>query len=274
MTDEPITQEAQQPTEGQEGYQGSDLYRSVLEKIPEDLRPQVEGTLKEWDRGVTKRFQEAAELRKQLEQFQELGVTDMDREDLEAAVGLVKLAAEDPDAFDEWLLSVAVERGLIDPDALVDQQQLVEPDTENGVAGDGVDIEERVQQLLEEKLSPFQEYLAQQEYERSVAEAERLIDEKLAELRERHGDFDEEAILVIANGILAQNPQAGPQAIEDAFNMFSKLSAQGQQKLLEQSQNQPAPAERGGAPNVGAQPIRSFRDAREQALAALRGAVG
>jgi hypothetical protein len=48
-----------------------------LDRLPEEMRGDVEPIFKEWDANVTKRFQEAAEFRKTMEPLSDLGLTDI-----------------------------------------------------------------------------------------------------------------------------------------------------------------------------------------------------
>src|SRR4051812_42386476 len=82
-----------------------------LSGVPESVRAQVESLLKEYDGNVTRKFQEAAEYRKQWEPYGELGITDVDPTELSDLMAFREIAS-DPEAFKEWHQAIGEQLGL------------------------------------------------------------------------------------------------------------------------------------------------------------------
>jgi len=276
MTDEQVESLGQPTGEAQTGAQQgiNPAWEDVLTHVPEDARPQVEQVLRSWDANVTKEFQKRAERLKQLERFERLGLHDWPDEEIEAAASLLQLARDDPDAFDEWLLAAAQERGILDrlqggePGYDTGDE---EPDLEDTPDQGGVDLDE----LLEEKLAPIAQWIAEREQERQLAEIDKQIDETLAALHQKHGDFPDDAVLTIARGLVGTDGADDvPTVLEAAVKQYQSMLKAGQEKLLERSEKAPAPAQNGGAPVAEPQRITTFAQAAQAARAMLEGNVG
>src|SRR3954465_2872880 len=71
-----------------------------LSNVPEGIRSQVEALLKEYDGNVTWKFQEAAEYTKQCEPYQNLGINELEPDELSDLMAFREIAS-DPDSFRE-----------------------------------------------------------------------------------------------------------------------------------------------------------------------------
>lgn len=252
MSEEVVQPEAE-ATEGQ----GAAPYAEYLDKLPEEIRGDVEPIFKEWDSSVTKKFQEAAEFRKQWEPFQDLNLSEVPRDELENLIALRELAADSPEDFDRWLVETAMERGLLDQDS--EDPYAMEDDSDP----------------LEEKLSPLQSELNQlkewkeaQEYESRVSEAMKLVEQQVEEASQKHPDVPQE----LAEQFLASFAESDPEnAVSLAFEAAEKWMAQIQQGMVQDKLSQPEGAEQGSKADAAPEEIRDFATASKAALARLQG---
>lgn len=202
-------------------------YANYLAELPETVRSLVEPTFKKWDGDVTRRFQELHSEYDPWKPVLELGDPDL----VQAQLQIAQVLEEDPQRF---LKAFADAYPELVQEALGQQQtptQQVTPgqNSEQGL-GDLDPNDPLVQRLnqLEQTLSQvaggfsnFTEGQQQQEHQR-------ILDQTLADLHTKHGDFDdtyvlsqmafrnltpEKAVEEFKNNILARygQPQQQPQ---------------------------------------------------------------
>lgn len=253
MSEEAVQPEVVETSEGQ----GQAPYSEYLDRLPEEIRGDVEPIFKDWDSNVTKKFQEAAEFRKQWEPFQDLGLTDVPREELESLIALRELAAESPEDFDRWLVETASERGLLEQ---MEQDSMEDPyQTEDPLSEQLNPLQQQLQELKEWKES--------QEYESRVSEAMKLVEQQVEEAAQKHPDVPQE----LAEQFLASFAESDPEnAVGLAFEAAEKWMAQIQQGMVQDKLAQPEAAEQGSKADGSPEEIRDFRAASQAALARLQ----
>jgi hypothetical protein len=248
MSEEMVQPEVIGETEGQ----GQAPYAEYLDKLPEDIRGDVEPVFKDWDANVTKRFQEAAEFRKQWEPFQDLGLTDVPRDELENLIALRELAANDPEQFDSWLAETARERGLIEGFEDSDDPYGEQEDPLNPVMSE---------------LSELKAWKEQMEQEQRISEAMKVVDQQVSEAAAKHPDVPQE----LAEQFLASFAESDPQnAVSLAFEAAEKWMAQIQQGMVSDKLSQPEAAEQGQRSDSSPEQITSFAQASQAALQRLK----
>ena len=266
-----------QPEEGQGGggNEGSAPYADYLERIPEELRGDVEPVFRDWDRNVTQRFQEAAQYRSQWEPYEQLRDHLGAPEDVQALLQFRDMVATNPAAAQEWWNQYAEANGL-------NQQFEQQAPTEDLY----VDPDQRVEQVLDQRLQPlqqqlqeFQSWQQQQEYGSRLNEAHQLIDSQLGALKQEHPDmFDlkdgegnsiaELAIARYANEYAETDPEnAIPRAFKDYQNWVGTI----QRSALQAKASQPSPAVSGGVADGTPEEPKTLADARPQAREMIRG---
>jgi len=252
MSEEVVQPETVESTEGQ----GAAPYQEYLDRLPEDIRGDVEPIFKDWDSNVTKKFQEAAEFRKQWEPFQDLNLTDVPRDELQNLIALRELAADDPDQFNEWLISTALERGLL-------EQQAEESDP---YEDESDPLEEKLNPLQSE-LQQLKEWKEQQEEEARISEAMKFVEQQVEEARQKHPDVDPE----LAEQFLASFAESDPEnAVSLAYEAAEKWMAQIQQGVVQGKLSQPEAAEQGSKADGSPEEIRDFQQASQVALQRLQ----
>lgn len=268
MTDELADGVQPEEVEGQGAEGTSDSpYADYLNRIPEEVRGDVEPVFKDWDANVTKRFQEASEQRKSWEPYEQIGVNQYDPQFVEQAIGLAQLAQQDPQGFQQWFHSYAQQYGLEAAQQAVAQQQ--EP-----VDDLYTDPSQQLEQMLAQRLTPYEQQLQQitqrlqaQDYQQAQAQAEAYVEHQLKELEQKHGDeFDRELVEHFVSNFL-DRPQ---EAVQLAFEQSKKFRNQIEKQVLQSKVDAPGPATSGGIPDTSPDSITTFKQAGEIALATLR----
>lgn len=254
-----------------EGHTDSGLYS--LESIPEEIREQVAPIFKEWDGNVTREFQKRAE---QWKPYEELGIRDLDPEDLGALMGFYE-AAQDETTFKDWVTEAARELGLSLAPA------------EGDVPGDEPDEPDEgdVGELTPERI---EQMIAQSHAERDAAEAARKEEERVAEIHEQvaaearqtldelKGEFgdddrwDEDLVAFYASRHQGENVSIADALRKGFQDMTQRLNAAQSDALDAKLGKQTAPAVGGGRPNTTPAPIKTISQAGDQLRERLRAA--
>lgn len=253
------TSTAAQPDAPEQGAggQGSGDFQGLydLSAAPEELRPLLEQELKKVDANVTRRFQEHAEFRKRFEPLEGIdGLTDIPPDELTQLLQFRQVVG-DEEQFANWWQAVGQELGFFDDGT--------PPEDEGGV--DQL-VAAAVQQAIAPLAARLEEFETRGQSEKAQQAAEQEIESQLAELREQHGEFDEEFVRRLARDYVKE-----PDFIRRGFEDYQRLIGQGQSQLVDDKLHQPAPAVNGGRPDTTTPQIRTFKEAEKAALARLGG---
>jgi hypothetical protein len=250
----------------QEGLQGNMPWD--LNDVPEELRPYMAEQLKRVEGGITQRFQEAAEFRRQMEPlspFAEIeGLGEVPPEDLAGLVEFHQMA-QDPEAFESWWEQVGNELGFFDGD---------EDGAEGGAEGEGEQPPAWAQELVN-RLEQLEGGLQ----ERTQTDAERdalaQIESEMAEVKKANSDLpwdNEEAAVEDRILQLAMSYGDDPQAIEKGLADYRAITGAGQAALVSAAEHGPAPALTGGNGDTAPQEVKGFDGAKAAAKARFAGA--
>lgn len=269
MTDDA---EVVQPDEGQGDGSADAPYREYLDRIPEEVRGQVEPVFKDWDANTTKRFQDAAEYRRQWEPYEQSGVRNLTPEQAQWATQFMDAYDNNPQAVVEWAQQYAQERGLTLAEAAQEAAQAPEPSFDDYSVGlDAQALEKALDSRLSpvmQRLEAFTAWQEQQEQAQRVQEANQFIRQQLDELKTKHGDeFDEDAVERFIPQYIETDPR---NAVPNAWRDYQNLKAQLEKGFVSQKIDQPPAAEFGGIPDGNAEPITSLQQASEIARNILR----
>ena len=192
-------------TETQDTGQGTpqgeaSLSDDFLRNVPEADRAVVSRYIKDWDSGVTKRFQE---IHNQYAPYKELG----DVNQLRQAIEVYDLLDNSPEVVYETLRQHFQEQlnsgGVVPPNFQgMNQQTPPSPAPEQ--------LNPQLQQAINPYIQPLQAKLDEQQgllekmaqvilqgnQQQQEAAEDRALDQYMAELHERHGNFDDRAILM------------------------------------------------------------------------------
>lgn len=251
-----------QPPEGGQGPEATaeaGLYD--LSQAPEELRPYLEAELKKIEGNVTRKFQEHADVRKRMEALEQAGLpSDMAPEDISHMVGMFQTIS-DPEAFEEFWYRAGEELGYFADD---EEGGEVEGDGSDVASDTSVDqIAQHILSQIDERLGPIEEQMSQQEAQAREAEAAEEIRQELAELHEKHGDFDEDAVCELALNY------EGPDALERGYMRLQEILG-GNEKSWFNDRDGPRQMQ-GGESNTAAEPVTDFDTAKRLARERLAG---
>jgi hypothetical protein len=216
----PVQETTAEETQSQEteGQAESSLSDGFLANIPDKDRAIVSRYVKDWDAGVTKRFQE---IHDSYSPYKELGEVDQ----LKQALELYQMVDTQPEVVYEALKQHFEQQGAPNAFQPPPNQGVPNQFPQNGqFPQQPQQMNPQLQQALSPFLTPLQEQLAtQQQLMAQMADVivkghqstqeqqeDAALDGYLDELRQKHGDFPEDVILLH----LYQNPgSTGDQAI-------------------------------------------------------------
>lgn len=189
------------------------LYAEYLEKIPEGFRPIVEPVFKDWDAGVTRKFQE---VHQQYDPWKPVIESGFDPNVAQQSLQLVQALEQQPESV---LLALAQAYGV----------ELAKPEVAPPVTpdptGDEDELDPRLKQH-EEMLQTMGQYLVQQQQQAQQAEEDRRLQETLSTLKTQHGDFNERYVLALmAQGASPEQAVQQFKADLQQFTADQKASA-------------------------------------------------
>jgi len=209
-------------SDGQPIESPDSLLNPFLVNIPESDRDLVSKYVKDWDSGVTKKFQAIHDSYKP---YKDLG---MEPDKLAEAVNIYRIIEEEPERVLE---------GLQEMLNVSNDNQDFEPEQPAVPEFDGLPAPfvEKFSQM-ETTLTKFNEFMEQQEQQRVEASQVQELDTLLERMHTKHGAFDDE--YVIAKLAAGLDPE---QALSAYNSLVEKLTA---------PKSQPAPSLLGGAGGV------------------------
>lgn len=217
------------------------LANPFLAKIPEGDREVVAKYIKDWDSGVTKRFQQ---IHQEYAPYKNLGA---DPEALQSAWALKQLIDDDPARVYE-LLGQVLQGG--------EQQQVQQMQGLEDLPPAFVEKFTRMEQILESLAGQFMQSREQQQ----ASQEDQQLDEYLQGLQSQFGDFDEQWVLSrMAAGV------DGEQAVQE-YNAW--LQEQINSRL---SPKRPVPVLGGGGavPTNGVDPRKLSRQQTQDLVAKM-----
>lgn len=258
--------------EGQGGEGTSNApYAEYLDRIPQELRDQVEPVFRDWDGQVTRRFQESSEQRKAWEPYEQVGVNQHDPQAVQWALQFMEASQQNPQAIQQWYEAYAKENGLQAAQPETPQQpQDLTLDEYGGYDANALKT------LLEQQLSPIQQeiqamaqYREQQEQAARDQEAQQFVSNQLDELKAKHPDDfkdssewgPEKMIDRFAARYIETDPY---NAVPRAFADYQAFRNEIQKSSWQNAADRPAPAEGGGMPNAAPEKL-SFSEAGKAA---------
>lgn len=253
-----------QPDEGQ----GAAPYQEYLDRIPEELREQVEPVFRDWDAGTTRKFQEAAEYRSRMQPYEQAGITNHSPDVLQWGANFYDAVQQNPAAVQEWFNDYAQEHGLS-----VKQQEKLADDLGLGDELETSDISKALEQHLgpiSQQLGEINQWRQAQEQQVALQAATQMVTEQMADIKEKHPDiYDEAAIEPFIGKYIEQDPM---NAVARGFADYEAVYNQITKKALQGKVNTSGAAPEGGGYADGApEEIKTLGDANRIALERMRG---
>lgn len=220
-----------------------------LSSTPEELRPWAEDLVAQVSKNANQKFMEHAEYRKGWAPYEELGIRDMDPAELQELIDFRTNVLGDPETLQQWLGAVAAETGFT-PELtqeqwieIGDQQGFFDPEDggENpaGQQPDQQSLMDTITSVLEQRLAPLENFLAEQQTEQTVGQIRQQLEQQLDSLEEEHGEYDRDAVVRLAHAFDAEGSE---DPIADAFQEYQRLRGTSQADLLDAKGDQPASA--------------------------------
>lgn len=260
--------------------QGADTtdsgYAQYLDSVAPEIREQVEPLFKEFDGNVTKKFQEHAEYRKGWAPYEEIGVNELEPEQLKGLLDFANLA-KDPEQFSEWWKAAGDEMGLFDK---FGGQEDPELELEDDLSPEK--IQELVNKQVAERLGPVEQTLQQQQQESKAAQANAEVADAMKAIRSDNASFFEgdaeqqktveQGIARLAYSYTDDNALSPAEMIQKGFADYREMVGQGEKSLFADKSKQPPPPEGEGGADTSPEKIASFDDPRLKtaALAKLK----
>mgnify|MGYP006928168265 CR=1 FL=1 len=262
-----------EPDQGADSQNENDLYADFLDGVPHEIHEQVIPALKAQDAAVTKRFQSRAE---QVKPYEELGIFDVEPEQVGAYLGLdqAMAAAREGDeeakaAVYEWWDQVGDalefygsdsegETGDVD----VDDEDF-DPYDRNALAKL---VSEQVQQAVGPVAEHIQERETREQQESQLREAEQAIEAQISELQEANPNLDEDALTDVLT--MAELFADTDNPVAAGFQKYQSIAGKGESSLFESKVNQPATPETSGraASNAVTPTSANIRDLVQERL--------
>ena len=256
------------------GDQGADTTDSGLydlDSVAPEIRDEVAPHLKAIEGNVTKKFQEAADYRKQWSPYEEIGINELEPDQIKGLLDFANMA-KDPEQFSGWWKAAGDEMGLFDKFGSQEDPDL---ELEDDLSPEKV--AELVEKQLAEKLGPVEQTLQQQEQDRKAAQANEEVADAMKSIRgentslfegdEEHQKTVEQRIARLAYSYSDDNSLSPSEMIQKGFEDYKEMIGQGEKGLFDDKSNQPKPPEGAGGADTSPEKIASFSDPRLRAAA-------
>lgn len=163
---------------------------SLLGIVPEMLHSQVKPILKEWDANFTKGVQKVHDTYSPYKEYLDNGVTP---DQINYGLNTLRAIEERPGEVMNAIREYAKANNLT-------MEEAVEEVLENDGEGEGEETNPYEKQLaeLQQQQEVVAQFLVQQRQEEESAAADEELQTELAGLKDKHGDFDEQWVLMKA----------------------------------------------------------------------------
>lgn len=257
--DDPVQGEQPQGADSQPG-----VFDSYLQSVPEDHREPVAQYLKDAERQVNSRLQEAAELRKTWQPYQDAGVTQLPPDQAQQLLEWYGYIQQEGN-YEQWLREQYEQ---------LDQQQVREDPSLEGLSR--TEVEQLAQQMAEQQLAPFQQQLEQMQFQQATDQEHSLMQSALTDLEKEHGvKLNEEQKAVVFDLGMSAMPDEGQTLanghnwVKAGFDRFQEIASQAQRAFVDQkAQQPPTPLQSGGV--AGVQAPTDWKGAAEMARERMR----
>lgn len=258
---------------GNEGGLDPNLYPGI-EDVPQEYRQYVDPILKDVNANANRHVSEANSKLEAWKPYEELGVNEIEKEDLEGLLGFYQMVAnaqDDPTAFKAWWENVGNEFGFVGEDG-EEEDDFGIGDEEGGF--DKQSLMGEIEKMFDEKMSPFAERFQNQEMDEGLKQADQIMDGEFNAIKEQFPTLklDEKLEANIATYALKYQDQ--PEgAIKQGFEDWKAMHDEAQGDLFAQVEGQPDRGEGPGTPNTNLAPVTNFKDAESVVKAALENAA-
>lgn len=236
--------------QGSQGDQGTGIFDSYLQNVPEEHREIVGSYLKDAEKNVNSRLEEAATFKNTWEPYQ--GVEALTQYDPKELADLLTWhqQVQQEDGYRDFVANAAKELGLIEAEAEAEEN----PNAE---------IEALIQAQAQAQMAPIQEKIQEWETERAIDAEDQSIRSELSRLEAESGialTKDQKA-MILDLGISHDGQGSWVQA---GFDRFKSMTAEAQRAFVSDKSTQPAVALTAGGGSEQPKPTRTFEEAAER----------
>src|SRR6185437_14923972 len=235
---------------------------SYLQTVPEDQREIVEPHLREHEKKVNGRLQEAAEFRKTWEPFSQVeALKSYQPEQLSELLAWHQQIVSSPDAFQEWLAQAAKEAGLTP----AEEKELSDAEEDGELTRE--EIQKLIQEQAEQKFAPLQERLEEDAIRQAFTDLESV--EKIELTEDQKKTICDLGIDLAVDDKGQHLPMGDASWVKAGFDRYRQIVSEAQSAFVGEKVRQPnPPLTPGGAP--AAQAPKTFEEASKMALGRLR----
>lgn len=203
---------------------GHPAWDEILTDLPDEIQTMLRPKLAEWDRGVQEKFQQ---IHQQYDPYKPLVENNIPLDQVQQALFL----AHQLDTNPADLVQKAIDHFNLEQFKQQTQQVVPDPDGEDDFSDSPygeLENDPRFKAFLE-KQQELESRFQEREQQEQEAEAEAALEQYLTELKEQHGEFDENYVVtLLANGV------DGEAAVKQFQTSVSQAAA-----ALVQNQNPP-----------------------------------
>lgn len=247
-----------------EVIEGNPLHEDFINSAPEELREAAAELAPVWDTYVQGKFTEAAEFRKQYEQYEGLPLDQLTPEGIQEVINFQQIA-NDPIALkawhEQWDLSLRNDH----PELFDEEGEFLGGGTDPRITAELAQVKQQLQEQIDWRMGQDQTAAAQQ--------ATEFVNGQLDEIKKDFptlSDDDVDNICVLATKYIPKDGTQPPEDfIKQGFKDFQRIVGQTERELFTKKENQPAPAMHGGRSSTTPSPITSFEGANEAARRAI-----
>lgn len=250
-----------QPDEGQ-GGESAGTFESYLSTVPEDVREHVEPYLKEAEKNVNGRLQEAADFRKTWEPYKDtLDPQAYPPEQLSELLAWHQQVTSSDEAFKSWLSGASKEAGLTPGE----EAALEEAEVSGELTRE--EVQKLIEEQAEQRVAPLREELTAFQTEQAVNAEEGKIRSRIGDLQKEAGVELTEAQKADVFELGANDP--GDDWVKTGWDRYMAIAANAQKAFVQEKTKQPSPSlTAGGAEKF--KPTTSWKEAEAQARERLR----
>ena len=260
-----------QGTEPQGGEAGT--FESYLQSVPEDAREYVAPYLKEAEKNVNGRLQEAAEFKSAWEPYQQVeALSAYPPEQLSELLAWHQQVTSSDEAFRTWLEQTAGEAGITPQE----QAQLEQAEEQGELSRE--EVQQLVQQAAEERIAPIQEQFQNLQAEKAIDTEESSINgafEEICAQNDLQLSKDQRAMILDLGMPLAVDARGQELPMGDAswvakgFERWREIATEGQRTFVNEAAKAPKTALSGGGLQAF-KPTTDWGEASAQARERLR----
>lgn len=239
------------------------LHEDFINSAPEELRDAAAELAPVWDTYVQGKFTEAAEFRKQYEQFSELPMDQVSPEDIQDYLAFKEIQA-DPQALKAWHEQWGNTLRTDHPE-LFQEDGLFDGETDPRILAELGQTKQQLQEVLD--------WRATQEQTAAANAATDFVNTQLNEIKTDFPTLSDEDLDSVCTLATKYIPKDGSQPPEDfikqGFKDFQRIVGQTEREIFKAKENQPTPAMHGGRSSTAPAAITSFEGANEAARRAI-----